>query len=171
MTVVACAVCGTPTYKKPSHVLERNYCSWDCQHVGTARPRVDIAERFWRMVDKTGEHWLWTGSLTSQGYGQLQTGSSRDGSRRPQIATRIAWLLATGEPIPDGLEALHTCDTPACVRNDVVGTYEVNGISYPRRGHLFIATQAVNLQDMHQKGRYVNGMRLRVERRLAEANR
>ncbi len=39
--------------------------------------------------------------------------------------------------IRDDLCVCHTCDVPACVRPD----------------HLFVGTQAANLQDMDQKGR------------------
>lgn len=169
MSPYPCKYCGE-TFVNQDHPGRADYCSRECQHASMAHPREALSERFSRQVDKTSEHWMWTGYVDPNGYGRIQLGSSLDGSRRPRLATSVAWLLATGEPVPDGLEACHTCDIPGCVRNDEIGTYEVRGISYPRCGHLFIATQAVNLIDMHEKGRYVNGMKLRAQRDLEHAN-
>jgi hypothetical protein len=66
-------------------------------------------ERFWEKVDKTGECWLWTGSLKPNGYGQF-------GFAENQIvyAHRFAWELIRG-PIPVGLQLDHLCRDRACV--------------------------------------------------------
>lgn len=53
-----------------------------------------------------------------------------------RLSHRVAWRLTNGA-IPDGLQVLHECDTPACVNP----------------AHLFLGTQADNLRDMHAKGR------------------
>lgn len=82
-------------------------------------------------VTETG-CWLWTGSLVGGGYGRFGV----DGEDK--IAHRYSWELHNG-PIPKGLNALHKCDTPACINPD----------------HLFIGTQKDNMQDCVKKGRYV----------------
>jgi hypothetical protein len=42
------------------------------------------------------------------------------------------------------------------VRNDDDGTYEVNGLLLPRRGHLLLCNAQRNAEDMVQKGRARN---------------
>ena len=63
------------------------------------------------------------------GYGRFK----RDG--RTQQAHRIAW----GD-VPDGMDVLHHCDNPPCVR----------------RSHLFLGTNSDNVTDMLAKGRQAN---------------
>jgi hypothetical protein len=108
--------------------------------------------RFWAAVDKTDTCWLWTGCTIGNGYGRI----SRNGES--VRAHRAAWELRCG-PIPDGLQVLHTCDNPACVRNDDAGWYEVNGVRHPRLGHLWLGTDADNKADMIAKGRNAQGER------------
>lgn len=52
------------------------------------------------------------------------------------LAHRASWMLYCG-PIPAGMNVLHRCDVPPCVRPD----------------HLFLGTQQENVMDMHAKGR------------------
>jgi hypothetical protein len=105
------------------------------------------AARFWAKVDANGECWEWQGATDRRGYGQIGING------KLQIATHAAWELVAG-PLPKGLWVLHTCDNPACVRNDDEGTYEVNGILHPRRGHLWLGTHQDNMDDMVAKGRW-----------------
>lgn len=88
-------------------------------------------EAFWSRVDKSGDCWLWTKFVNSNGYGRLTY------RRKQYSAHRIAFLLAVGD-IPPGLNVLHRCDNPPCVRPD----------------HLFLGTQADNMRDMAQKNRH-----------------
>jgi hypothetical protein len=72
----------------------------------------------------------WIGSIDADGYGRVWVKGKRVG------AHRRAWELTEG-PIPDGLDVLHRCDNRRCV----------NGY------HLFLGTNADNVQDMVAKGR------------------
>ena len=125
------------------------------------RNRFTTIERFWLYVDKAegaGDCWLWAGGHTQSGpygYGAFTLGPNT------LKAHRFAYELASGEPIPDGLDALHTCDTPLCVRNDDEGVYEIGGVLLPRWGHLFRGTHADNMADMHLKER--NPYRVNLE--------
>jgi hypothetical protein len=103
--------------------------------------------RFWRKVDHLGDCWKWTGARNADGYGNL--------TRYPRHlrAHRYAWELATGETLARHDTICHTCDTPSCVRNDDEGTYRVGSNIYPRRGHLYKATQPANVADRDTKGR------------------
>lgn len=98
---------------------------------------MTLEERFWAKVDTSGDCWLWTAARMPKGYGLLWYAPER----RTIMAHRVAWIIAYGE-IPDGMEVLHRCDNPPCVRLD----------------HLFLGTQADNVQDMLGKGRgYLDG--------------
>jgi hypothetical protein len=100
-----------------------------------------------------GTCWLWHGSLNNWGYGEV--GRWEDRKVKLYKAHRYAYERASGEPIPDGMWVLHTCDCPACVRCDDVGWYELRGVRHPRRGHLWLGTDKDNSDDKIDKGRAV----------------
>lgn len=87
--------------------------------------------RFWCRVDKVSANpcWLWKGARRHR-YGEVW----RDGKRH--YAHRVAWRLVHG-PIPAGMNVLHSCDAPLCVRP----------------AHLRLGTQTENSQDMMKRGR------------------
>jgi hypothetical protein len=95
--------------------------------------------RFWALVDRSGECWLWLGSQVkaprskSAGYGLFVRG----GRRGHVLAHKYALELKLGRSLGLGMKALHTCDNPPCARPD----------------HLFEGTQADNIADMVAKGR------------------
>lgn len=95
-----------------------------------ARP---VAERFWEKVDKSGDCWIWTACKQQFGYGKfvVHKGDS------PRTAHRLAYEMEIGQ-IPEGMQVLHRCDNPSCVKPD----------------HLFTGTQLDNMRDMHAKGRW-----------------
>lgn len=110
----------------------------DCQ-VGYSG--ADLA-RFWAKVRKDGPGgcWLWTASkMDAYGHGQFTR--RVDGKQYHLYAHRVAWELAHG-PIPAGKVICHTCDVAECVNV----------------AHLFLGTQADNLNDARAKGRLVDGL-------------
>ncbi len=91
---------------------------------------IAIAERFWPKVRKQSIGcWEWLG-CRSAGYGQIWM----DG--RMVFSHRVSWMLCRGD-IPHGLQVLHSCDNPLCVRPD----------------HLFLGTQKENVADCIRKNR------------------
>lgn len=78
------------------------------------RKRTPVLELFERHVDKSGDCWLWTGSLGHGGYGRL--GRRReDGRSTTVLAHRFAWEQRYG-PIPNHMLVSHWCQSRACVR-------------------------------------------------------
>ena len=77
---------------------------------------------------------IWTGSLLSDGYGQIAVNG------KMMRAHRFSWEESNG-PIPEGIYVLHTCDNRVCVNPD----------------HLFLGTQQDNMDDMVRKGRQSKG--------------
>lgn len=90
-----------------------------------------ILDKFLAHIHISQNCWEWQGARTL-GYGRftLQGGASSS------LAHRISWQLENGR-IPDGLDVLHKCDNPPCVRPD----------------HLFLGTHQDNMDDMALKGR------------------
>jgi hypothetical protein len=84
--------------------------------------------------------WLYTGTLISNGYGNM---SFRG---KAEYTHRIAALLYLDFDLGSGLCVLHKCDTPACFNPD----------------HLMIGTQQENMRDAARRGR-MGGYRLTAE--------
>ncbi len=95
----------------------------------------DLRSRFWSKVDKSGDCWEWRGYRIPEGYGMFYAGGSHGNA--PVYAHRVAWELAHGRPVPPRGRICHSCDNPACVKPT----------------HLFLGSQADNLNDMRAKGR------------------
>lgn len=91
-------------------------------------------KQFWEKVNKPGPAlcWPWLGYKKKEGYGQFYW----DG--KIILAHRMAWEFTFG-PIPPGMKICHTCDNPPCCNP----------------AHLFMGTQADNVNDMTKKGRQV----------------
>lgn len=122
-----CEYCGQTLHIATSRLArgEGRYCNRKCRNDGAP-------QRFWARTDRSGECWLWTGSTRAYRYGSVRWGPQW----RVEAAHRVAWELTYGT-IPKELEVCHRCDVPLCIRPD----------------HLFLGTQADNMQDCVQKGR------------------
>jgi len=108
----------------------------------SARKRWGDPEiRFWSKVDTSGGPnacWPWKASVDKDGYGYV-----RWGGKRSQKAHRAAWMILTGEDVPNGQCVLHTCDNPSCCN--------------PK--HLWLGTNKANIADKVAKGRQAWGER------------
>jgi hypothetical protein len=86
----------------------------------------------------------WTGQRDPDGYGRFTLAN-----RQPTRAHRYAWVAAMGgHPcvqggLQDGVQVLHRCDNPPCVRVE----------------HLFLGTNQDNVRDRDSKGRNAWGPR------------
>lgn len=77
------------------------------------RSRLNLEDRFWEKVDKSGECWTWQAGQTSTGYGAFSI--IVDGKSTMAKAHRVSYEMEFG-PIPDGDYIDHICHTPLCVR-------------------------------------------------------
>lgn len=169
-----CEFCSKPFYAKPDKIRRQagRFCSKAC-HDEWQRVARPVVERLWEKVNKDGPTtpyrkeygacWLWTGHLTGGGYGRLYRHFPT-----PVLAHRLAWEIVTGETLNADDVIGHICDVRACVRNDEVGTYIIDGVALPRVGHLFKGTHTANHADMVAKQRHCigdkNGSRTHPER-------
>lgn len=109
-------------------------------HRKLCQPTPQDVQRFWKKVNKEGPiptHrpelgpcWIWTAGLTRNQYGQFYYHGT------PQHAQRVAYRIAYNTD-PAEFNVLHHCDNPPC----------------QNPGHLFLGTQADNMQDKVNKGR------------------
>lgn len=98
--------------------------------------KASLVERLERRTKHEGECWLWIGCVNNQGYGQITTGG------KTLLTHRVAYEHLVG-PIPEGMNALHRCDTPRCWNP----------------AHLFLGTHADNIADKIAKKRHIFGER------------
>lgn len=109
---------------------------------------VPIEIRFWKHVDLNGPIpdvpgintpcWVWT-AARNKGYGSCYVGQ-RNGQQYVDLAHRVAFRLQGGV-IPKGLQVLHRCDNPLCVR----------------REHMVLGTRKENMEQMVRHGRSRKG--------------
>jgi hypothetical protein len=129
-----CSVAGCDGVYDTGGYCARHYAAW--RRNGDTELRQEqihgktLAQRFWLRVQKGRGCWEWTGAHNPKGYGVMRIGESA------RLAHRISYEVEHGK-IPIGLNALHQCDNPGCVRPD----------------HLFLGTLADNNADMDAKGR------------------
>lgn len=100
-------------------------------------------ERFWALADRRDPNgcWRWMGSLTDRKYGLFRINGKR------HRAHRIAFELACGAAIPDGLVIDHLCRNPSCVNpaHLEVVTQQINTL----RGDTIIAKQVARTHCVH----------------------
>ena len=95
---------------------------------------LSVQERIENRIDmSTSDCWLWLGSVTSRGYGNIGV------EGKTKSVHRVYWEALNG-PAPEDMFVCHTCDVPICVNPE----------------HLFLGTRLDNTQDMVNKGRAAN---------------
>ena len=102
--------------------------------------RTPIADRLFSKVLKTDGCWLWMASVNNKGYGQILV--EKTPRHTVGLVHRLSWELANGH-IPAGMNVLHHCDTPRCVKPS----------------HLFLGSQLANARDCKAKMRHSYGER------------
>lgn len=90
-----------------------------------------LLERLMVRTKEVGECLVWCGAKNTRGYGFISLGT------RIIRVHRLIWQLANGS-IPIGMNVLHKCDNPSCVKLD----------------HLFLGTCRDNTRDAMLKGRF-----------------
>lgn len=126
-----CAQCGK---EFSSWRLKKKFCSKTCFGIHRSLTHRSKPENFWARVDKTSNPngcWDWLGPVNRTGYGKL-TWNTKD-----TVAHRVAWELANGRPVPDGMCVCHSCDRRICCRPD----------------HLWTGSNVDNIADRTSKGR------------------
>lgn len=112
MSEKVCSVEGCEARSVARGWCMKHYQRWrahgDAEKVLQVKIFGAAEQRFWPRVDKAGGCWLWTGGVSTSGYGRFRV----DGVQ--QAAHRVAYELSVG-PIPEGMEIDHTCHTPLCV--------------------------------------------------------
>ena len=90
-------------------------------------------QRFWDKVNKTDTCWVWTASVSGNGYGCFKWGDKQGRAHRYSAELH-------GMDITDKI-VCHKCDNRLCIRPD----------------HLFVGTQQDNIDDMMSKDRWDGG--------------
>jgi hypothetical protein len=86
---------------------------------------IALSDRFWSKVDKTDTCWLWTSSISPDGYGRIL--------RADEFSTTLPHRIsfeAHVRAIPDGMELDHLCSVRNCVNPE----------------HLEVVTHAENIR-------------------------
>lgn len=99
-----------------------------------------------RTVKQPNGCWEVQGSKLHSGHVQIASGSPASGNFIRVRAHVFAWEQANGRRVPDGLVVMHLCDQPNCVNP----------------AHLQIGTQADNIRDSVEKGRFTRWHRTGV---------
>lgn len=103
--------CSIPDCKRPRWARDwcgTHYRRWqrygDPLALRTPTPgSLTVEERFWAKVVKTSDCWVWSGSITEDGYGLFTTSRGRG-----MVAHRFAYQLHHGE-ISKEMELDHVC--------------------------------------------------------------
>ncbi len=97
--------------------------------------KIGPKKKFYSHIDKTGDCWEWTGTLTTNGYGKF----------RAMNASRVMWEYEYGN-IDESMQVCHTCDNRKCCN--------------PK--HLFLGTISENMKDKTAKNRQAKGSKIGI---------
>lgn len=106
-----CSFAGCENLKRVRGLCRGHYKQWrKGKELKPIRGKRSVEDRFWSKVarDELSACWLWTASLTTDGYGQFNIGGT------PKRAHRVAWELRYG-CIPEGKLLDHRCANRKCV--------------------------------------------------------
>jgi ribosomal protein S14 len=129
-----CAVDGCDRPSRSRGWCVRHYARWTrCGNpAGVHRYKLPWPERLWSQVTKTDTCWLWNGEVDDDGYGHITGPDGRRGG-----VHRLS-LAESGVAVEPFVVVMHRCDVPNCLRPD----------------HLRVGTNAENVADMIEKGRF-----------------
>jgi len=137
VTEVQCLRCDNPVLIKS--VLAKHYCK-SCKTIRNRKPpkkpetyEEEVDRKFFGRILKEDfgkKCWIWQGSKSSEGYGQVTIQGKTIGTHR------FSYKYHKGKD-PGNLLVCHTCDNPPCVNPN----------------HLWIGTGRDNVHDMHHKNR------------------
>lgn len=118
---------------------DKHYQRW-IDHGDAAYEPITAEQRFWAQVDASGDCWIWTGSRTDNGYGQMMV------NYQQCLAHRLAYEFLVGA-IPEGLTIDHLCRNRPCVNPDHLDPVpqRVNTMRSP------IALATINARKTHCK--------------------
>jgi len=94
----------------------------------------DPVERFWSKVDKTGDCWLWTGTVGRSGFGAF--GYMKDGAAHNVLAHRFSYELHHGK-LARGQHVYQDCLNKLCVH-----PRHIFRPAYDSRWHKYMAKKA-----------------------------
>ena len=131
--------CENPVFIKKRGLCNMHYQRWrngSDMHKPPKRSGGTLADRFASFVEitRTDECIPWPGYRGTRDYGQIVY------QNKTRKAHSVSYALHVG-PIPQGMVIRHKCDNPPCVN--------------PR--HLEIGTQADNVRDAVERGRWQLG--------------
>lgn len=141
MVTFTCAQCGAIGQRWPGELAKyrTSYCSKAC-HADSKRAKSarTLRSRLWDMdCSDPDACWVRTHSIAHNGYSFIHHGG------RQQRAHRVAWEIANGRKVGEGLEVAHACDNRPCCNPS----------------HLFETTRLGNERDKANKGRLPTGPR------------
>ena len=132
-TECRCIQCGG-TFSIQSAKLKNRPCTFCSHECRVNWVRDQWLARFKAHIAVGDDCWLWQGTIHHSGYGLF----SKHGKN--MLAHRLSYETFVG-PIPDGLDVLHSCDTPACVNP----------------AHLSVGSHQQNMSECKDRGRRPRG--------------